>query len=182
VTDVVVVDTNVPLTANGAATASAACMRACVDSLIELMSDRRRIAVDDGWRIIREYMNKLRPSGQPGLGDRFLKWVLTNRENPYRCEQVTIHPRGNAEDFEEFPRVPGLEGFDPSDRKFVAVANAHPGRPPILQGVDSKWWGWREALATAGIPVSFLCPAEVQAAYEAKFPRSGARERGARRG
>lgn len=176
----VVVDTNVPLTANGVATASAECVRACAEALLEIMTDRRAIAIDDGWRILREYMGKLRPSGQPGLGDRFLKWVLTNRENPLRCEQVTIRPRGSEHDFEEFPGTADLAAFDPSDRKLVAVAAAHPCRPPILEGVDSKWWGWRVGLEAAGIRVHFLCPDDVRTTYEAKFGEPG--ERGRARG
>jgi hypothetical protein len=137
---------------------------------MDVVEDRRRLVLDDGWRIIGEYRNKLSPTGQPGLGDRFLKWVLTNWASPERCERVTITPKpGDDSDFQEFPSAPGLETFDPSDRKFVAVAHAHTERPPILQGVDSKWWGWKEVLASAGIPVKFLCPDEVQATYIKKF-------------
>lgn len=170
--DVVVVDTNVPVTANGAATASADCVLACVRVIVEITSDRRRIALDDGWRIIGEYRNNLRAEGQPGLGDRFLKWVLTDWANPRRCELVAIHER-NGEDFEEFPTVGGLEDFDPADRKSVAVASAHPDSPSIRQGVDSKWWGWREALTAAGINVTFLCEADVRTKYGAKVGRPG---------
>jgi hypothetical protein len=69
---------------------------------------------------------------------------------------VRITPKG--ESYEEFPDHPGLADFDPSDRKFVAAANAHPDRPPILQATDSKWWGWSEALEACGLSVVFLCP------------------------
>ena len=70
--------------------------------------------------------------------------------------------------FEEFPDEAGLEDFDPSDRKFVAAARGHGGGPTILQGLDSKWWGWKDALAAAGIVVEFLCPTEVRTTYERK--------------
>jgi hypothetical protein len=62
----------------------------------------------------------------------------------------------------------------------LAVANAHVEKPPILQGLDSKWWGWKDALASAGITVDFLCPTEVEAAYEKKFgsPRARRGRRG----
>ena len=62
-----------------------------------------------------------------------------------------------------------MSKFDPSDRKFVAVANAHPGKPSILQATDSKWWGWKDALLECGIKVEFLCPAEIANAYKRKF-------------
>lgn len=168
---IVVVDTNVPLTANGAADASPDCIGACIAVIVGITSDRRRIALDEGWLIIGEYQNKLRSAGQRGLGDGFLKWVLTNRANPLRCELVRIRPRDDGRAFEEFPDRGDLVGFDPADRKFVAVANAHPAKPSILQGVDSKWWGWREALQAAGIAVDFLCEADVRTKYEAKFGR-----------
>ena len=73
-------------------------------------------------------------------------------------------------DLKTFRSVAGLDDFDPSDRKFVAVANAHPEKPPILEALDSKWWGWRDALSAAGITVLFLCETEVKETYERKFP------------
>jgi len=62
-----------------------------------------------------------------------------------------------------------LINFDPYDRKFVAVAATHPDRPAILQATDSKWWGWKEALAECGVIVEFLCPADIEAGYNRKF-------------
>lgn len=121
-----VVDTNVPLTANRNAGVSMKCIRACQSAIGRVMGDDTRLALDTEWRIIREYRRKLSPSGEPGIGDRFLKWVLTNWSNPARCELVQVTPRQDREgDFQEFPRGAGLETFDPADRKFVAVACAH---------------------------------------------------------
>src|SRR5262249_4906186 len=119
--------------------------------------------LDDQWRIIREYRSNLRSEGQPGIGDALLKWVLTNWKNPKRCQLVTITQVGDNEtDFLEFPSEPALQGFDPSDRKFVAVALAHAQRPPILQAVDSKWWDMKEALERNNVKVEFLCPYDMQ--------------------
>jgi hypothetical protein len=58
----------------------------------------------------------------------------------------------------QFPNDERLVGFDRSDHKFVAVALAHPERPPILNAVDADWWYYREELARHGIRVEFLCP------------------------
>jgi hypothetical protein len=139
-TAVVVVDTNVPLVANlSHPGASAACVESCVQAVLDLKEGRRRLVLDDSWLIIREYMNKLSTTGQPGVGDAFLKWVLTNQGNPSHCELVAIRPRAeDARDFEEFPDHPGLVEFDLADRKFVAVAVAHSDRPPIQQAVDRQ--------------------------------------------
>jgi hypothetical protein len=71
--------------------------------------------------------------------------------------------------FHEFPRHPELGDFDPSDQKFVAVANAHPARPSILQATDSKWLKWRDALAACHVNVEFLCPKEIEEVYRRKM-------------
>lgn len=179
----VVVDTNVPIAANGGNEVSPECVLACVVAVRDLIENRRRLALDDGWLIVHEYMNNLRADGQPGWGHRFLKWVLSNQANAACCERVALTVRDEAAgEFAEFPTPPGLHAFDPSDRKFVAVANAHRERPPILQALDSKWWGWKDALAAAGIAVEFLCPDEVKTTYEQKFDVPAAPRRKGHRG
>jgi hypothetical protein len=161
-----VVDTNVPLTANSGVDPK--CVLACVGAIRALMQSGH-IVIDDKFRIISEYKHKLSPSGQPGVGDAFLKWVLTNQTNPKRCTRVELTPQQHdPRDFEEFPSDEALAAFDPSDRKFVAVSCAHPERPPILQAVDSKWWGLREALESCGVNVHFLCPEHIQELHARK--------------
>jgi hypothetical protein len=161
-----VVDTNVPLTANQGEDPK--CVLACVGAIRTLMHSGH-IVIDDKFRIINEYKNKLSQSGQPGVGDAFLKWVLTNWTNPERCTRVKITPQPHdSRDFEEFPSDEALAGFDLADRKFVAVSCAHPERPPILEATDSKWWGLREALEKCGVKVHFLCPEHIQELHKRK--------------
>ena len=164
-----VVDTNVPVVANGSSEqASPDCVKTCAVRLGELTQEGQ-LVLDDKWLIIKEYIANLRSSGQPGVGDAFLKWVLRNRCNPRLCEQVAITPKNSEKtDFEEFPSDPALKDFDPTDRKFVAVAAAHPDRPPILQAVDTKWWGVKEPLCKAGITVHFLCEKDITAMLHRK--------------
>ena len=156
----VIVDTNVAVVANHRAPqASAQCVIACVRQLREI-TQHHTIALDNGWRILNEYKNNLSPSGQPGVGDAFCKWVLTNWVNPRRCELVAITEIDDAtswRSFVEFPDDPELQHFDPSDRKFVAVAVAHGEMPPILNAVDTDWWEHRAALTKHGIQLHFLC-------------------------
>ncbi len=152
-----VIDTNVPLAANEASDAEPVCVLSCVSLLTELMNNGR-LVLDDGWRIIKEYQNKLSPSGQPGLGDAFLKWVLTNQANPKRCTLVPLTLRcGDNNDFEEFPRDLALESFDRSDRKFVAASLSHESCPQIANATDTDYWIHRKALITAGVNVLFVC-------------------------
>ena len=138
-----IIDTNVAVAANrNSDQASLTCVAACGRLLQEFTADQRMLVIDSGWHIIGEYTRNLRSEGQPGIGDAFLKWVLENRENSQRCKQVPITVRPDAQlehDFAEFPDDPALERFDLSDRKFVAVARAHPNHPPIYNAVDTDW-------------------------------------------
>ena len=152
-----VVDTNVPIVANGkSAQASGDCVLKCAKKLREI-EQKHIIVLDDIWLIIKEYKNELSPTGQPGVGDAFLKWVLTNRANPKRCEMVKITPTAKGS-FQEFPENTDLVKFDKSDQKFVAVALTHPAKPPILNAVDSDWKDFQIALNSIGITIIFLCP------------------------
>jgi hypothetical protein len=120
----VVVDTNVPITANGDSDAGPACVIGCTDRLQQLVRNGH-VVLDILGLIMQEYRRYLRGSGQPSPGDAFLKWLWTNQWNEERCTVVTLTPVGaDQTDFEEFPHCEGLENFDPADRKFVAVANA----------------------------------------------------------
>jgi hypothetical protein len=160
----VVVDTNVPVVANGDSTqASPRCVLTCAVRLREL-TETGRLVLDDKWLILKEYKANLRSDGQPGVGDAFLKWVLTNHRNPDRCELVAITPTDEQfTDFFEFPRTAHLADFHSNDRKFVAVALAHPEHPPILQAVDTEWWEKRRELRAANVTVDFLCPEDMGA-------------------
>jgi hypothetical protein len=154
----VVVDTNVAIVANGHhPPASARCIEACIDALLEAQGGT--VLVDDGYRIFDEYRKHLSHSGQPGVGDAFFKWLWRNQANPTCCRQVSITPTDpDGRGFEEFPDDPALAGFDPSDRKFVAVALASGESPPILNASDSDWWEFRDALGRHGVRTQFLCP------------------------
>lgn len=166
-----VVDTNVPIVANGQS-GTPSCQLQCAGELLEITSDRARVAIDEGGEILREYMRHLSHSGQPGVGDAFFRWLFDNQAVLSRCDKVEIPCRSNnPTDFEHFPDHPGLKGFDPSDKKFVAVARAHPERPSILEAADAKFIGWAGALEEEGVTVRFLCKEELQRTYERKAGR-----------
>jgi hypothetical protein len=125
--------------------------------------DECRLLLDNAYHIVNEYKHLLNQSGQPGPGDAFLRWALTNMHSR-RCELVSITPSGDSGDkgFVEFPDDPKLNNFDLSDRKFVAVIRAHPEQPPLLNATDSDWLQAREALEANGVRVVFLCPQELK--------------------
>lgn len=171
-----IVDTNVPIEANLAArqdvmpnnlsSESAQRILSCIAALIAVMKNNA-LVIDSKNEIFDEYRKHLSFKGQPGVGDVFLKWIHDNRWGWPEENRVAIHPDGKGS-YKEFPTHGGLVDFDPSDRKFIAVANAHIEKPPILQATDSKWWGWKEALAESGVRVEFLCPHYVKSKYEKK--------------
>ena len=157
----VIVDTNVILVANRQHEAvSEACVAACAARLQSIMA-RGRVAIDDGYRILAEYQNKTQPHLGKRAGDAFVKWLLRNNFNPERCDQVTLEEHAGR-GFESFPEDARLDRFDLSERKFVAVAAAHPQSPPILQAADSKWLGWAPALKEHHVVVDFLCRADIE--------------------
>jgi hypothetical protein len=156
-----VVDTNVPVVANGSAPqASESCARACCDELWKITSGRARLVVDDGFEIFAEYGRHLSLRGQPGVGDMFLKWVHDHQFNPQRCVRVALTPHPERV-YVQFPEDPALTGFDPDDRKFAAVAAASPSPARILNAVDSDWWEFESVLARHGINVEFVCDDQI---------------------
>ena len=158
----VIVDTNVAVVANGQSSqASPNCVDTCINRLERIIRGEEKLVLDDTWTILGEYVRNLRSSGEPGAGDRFLLWILRNKNT--QCDLVTITPIDGLENaFEEFPNDPALDGFDPDDRKFIAVAVTHPEKPPILQAVDSQWWDFLDAFRRNGVTVAFICEKDIQ--------------------
>lgn len=166
------VDTNVAKTANLATQPDAAsdvpdeCVLACIEAM-EHVKNKNGLVIDAGDEIYDEYHRQLSMSGQPGMGDRFMKWVHDNRFKLPDSQRVEITKKD--ESYNEFPTHDGLTNFDNSDRKFVAVSNAHPDKPTILQATDSKWWGWKDALGQCGITIQFMCADYIQTKYQEKM-------------
>ncbi|AFY73380.1 hypothetical protein Syn7502_01286 [Synechococcus sp. PCC 7502] len=152
-----VIDTNVLIVANNRESehASPKCIISCIRWL-QNFEKSGILVIDSKWLIINEYKKKVNQSGQPGVGDAFLKWILINRNNPQRCQQVQI-TQIDENNFAEFPRSSNLEKFDPNDRKFVAVSLTHPAKPAIAIAIDRGWNRHQKPLYEHGIEVEFLC-------------------------
>lgn len=164
-----IIDTNVLLVANGQhADVSPKCVSECIQHL-SIIKNGGITVIDDAHHVLSEYLHKTNPNLSKGVGDVFLKWLLRNAGNPAHVEQVSI--TGDlADGFVEFPDAALQEKFDASDRKFVAVANAHPDKPPIWQAVDCKWLDWWQELRERDISVKFLCQVDICCFYQNKFP------------
>ncbi|MBV5330586.1 MAG: hypothetical protein JZU65_23645 [Chlorobium sp.] len=163
-----IIDTNVVLVANGQhQDVSDDCVKQCALQLQAIMR-RGRIAMDDGFLILREYQHKTQPKRGNRPGDAFVKWALRNNANQERCDLVPLQ-EDRDRGFSSFPDDPELTNFDDPDRKFVAVAAAHSQHPPIVQAADSKWLDWNTALNRYGIQVDFICQADIQRFHQRKF-------------
>lgn len=164
-----VIDTNVLLVANGQhIDVSQECVAECVRRLRD-MEKAGVTVIDDDYRILREYRHKTSLTPPKGVGDVFLKWLLREAGNSARVELVSLKEL-DKDQFVEFPDAVLQPAFDASDRKFAAVANAHPDKPPVWQAADCKWLDWWSALQAKGIRVEFLCPDDACAFYRNKFP------------
>jgi hypothetical protein len=165
----VVIDTNVLLVANGQhADISTDCVTECVYRLLAI-EKTGVVVIDESFLILGEYQQKTRLNPPKGVGDVFLKWLLRQVGNATWVEQVKLTE--TAENcFVEFPD-PTLElAFDAPDRKFAAVAYAHPDKPHIWQAADCKWLDWTGALQKKGVHVEFLCLDDACDFYRNKFP------------
>lgn len=151
--NVFVVDTNVAIAANGRNThADNQCRLACVEKLQDVV-ENQVIAVDDQGAIVGEYSRHLNHSGRPGVGDMFFKHVFNNQYQGARVRRVPVTPLADeGRGFDELPP----NSFDPSDRKFVAVAVA--GGAVVLNATDSDWDEHAALMSSLAVEVHQLCP------------------------
>ncbi len=163
----VVLDTNVLVVANereNPKERSQACVEACQDALMEIRNPDSPVPVllDSQGLIWEEYSRYCTYKGQPGLGDAFFLWLFERQGDLRYCKKIDLrnHPERT---FEQFPADEALEGFDRSDRKFVAVALGYEEKALIYNAVDSDWWQYRQALAQHGVAIDFLCEEELRA-------------------
>lgn len=147
-----VVDTNVPIAANGRDTpADDECQLRCIE-MLEDICDQRIIVLDDRDYIFGEYRAHLSFSGVPGVGDKFFKHIVNHMYGGARVCLVSITSSDDERrGFEELPR----NDLDPSDRKFLAAAVV--GRAVILNATDSDWSEQAALTERLGVPVEHLC-------------------------
>jgi hypothetical protein len=152
-----VVDTNVPIVANGRGDPangrppSIACRQSTVEFLVEVL-ETGKVLLDIDGEIQKEYHTYLNPGGQPGVGDRFYQEVL--RSTPSKIERHPL-PKGKDAEYLDLPR-PLIEAkFDPSDRKFAALAMRTAAT--VANATDSDWLVHRRTIVDAGISLRFVC-------------------------
>jgi predicted nucleic acid-binding protein len=147
-----VIDSNVAIVANGhSPQASIDCELACVELLERC--EHLLICLDQTSLIMDEYAKHLSYAGNPGVGDKFFKYLHDNQYAEKNIELVTINQV--ADDQRGFAELP-KNNFDPSDRKFLATAvsaGAH-----VVNATDSDWAEQQELMNQLNITVQQLCP------------------------
>ena len=147
-----VIDTNVPIVANGTdQTVSDSCRLKAVELLQKAIS-KGKIYLDLDNVMLSEYRTHLNARGQPGVGDRFYLEVLNS--HPDRVERVCLGKRADGQ-YEDLPQAVIDAGFDPSDRVFAAVEKKAKAR--VYNAVDTDWLDHRVVLESNGIDVAFVC-------------------------
>ena len=148
-----VVDTNVAIVANEREIeVDAGCRLACVQKLTSVAKSEV-VSIDDQGLILAEYARHLHYSGIPGVGDAFFKHVFNHQHRDDFVLRVAVTPSEDTErGFEELPE----NTFDPSDRKFLAVAVV--AGAIVLNATDSDWAEQKALVDSLGIEVSQLCP------------------------
>ena len=93
-----VIDTNVPIVANGRDDSERPiahqCREATISFLMCFLDNQECVVVDTAGEIEEEYRRYLHPSGQPGVGDRFYFELISN---PSLCERVHLPRREDGE-------------------------------------------------------------------------------------
>ncbi len=151
-----VVDTNVAVVANGGADVTAAieCQLKCVEALQQIVK-KGVLALDTDGDILAEYQKRLKPEGQPGVGDLFYRHVIDNQGNAKRVRtHDTGHLRANALR-DAFAATSTLADFDADDRVFALCAVA--ANATVLTATDSDWADHEAGLRACRVKLKFVC-------------------------
>jgi hypothetical protein len=107
-----------------------------------IVQQKQSISIDNQQLIFNEYKRYANFSGQPNIGDILFKWLFSNFGNADICERVAITPT-QEEDilFSEIPSdLEGIDKFDKSDQKFLAVAFGSQYDATIHEAADTEDW------------------------------------------
>ncbi|MCW1966506.1 MAG: hypothetical protein KIH69_000115 [Anaerolineae bacterium] len=145
-----VIDTNVFVAASGDSSASLQCELAAFQFIAALKDTQDHVIVDHDFKILGEYLNNLKQAAIPqSIGFELYKRL--HDEGRFDYQIIAFDDAGYA----ILPHT--CQTQDLNDRKFVAVALAHPDRPNIYNATDSDWKNDQAKLAECGVCVVQLC-------------------------
>lgn len=150
-----VIDTNAAVTANGGPDvhASEECQLKCVEALQQIVK-KGIIAIDTDGEILAEYQKRLRPEGQPGVGNLFYRHVIDHQGDTSR---VRVHDVGHqrTDALRAAFQNGNLADFDPDDRVFALCAVA--ANATVLTATDSDWVQHEAGLRACRVKLKFVC-------------------------
>ena len=153
---VTVVDTNAAVTANGGPNVHASndCQLKCIEALRKIVK-QGIVAIDTNGGILAEYQKRLRPEGQPGVGDLFYRHVIDRQGDISRVRAHNVgHRRADALRA-AFAATGTLADFDTDDRVFALCAVA--ANATVLTATDSDWVEHEVGLRACRLKLWFVC-------------------------
>lgn len=143
----------------------------CMKYIGELVNSKdTKLVFDADFEILKEYQNNVCKNSN--MGKIFFKW-LYNYYNQIQPEDIVKLKKDTSGQYADFPYDDNTKSFDESDKKFIALANAHSEKPPIVEAADGKWIGYEAAFAKYGIIIEFLDREYAQQMYEKKILNKG---------
>lgn len=133
-----IIDTNIFIAANGKADQlKEEDINKCKLFVASLFSDTT-ISLDLQGEIFKEYFDHVNWSGQPGIGDAFVKNLWDRQHDKTICEMVDIKKDKNGI-YKQLRNKDDLLQFDPNDHKFIAVCLGSKNPVGICNACDSDW-------------------------------------------
>ncbi|MFZ4828180.1 MAG: hypothetical protein ACOYLB_12580 [Phototrophicaceae bacterium] len=153
------IDTNVPLVAMDQERPPD-CQRACLALIKRVLAGEVRVVLDTGKHVLQEYRKNMYPDPSNGFASQFLAYLLNNEYTLERVYRVKLTQDADGR-YLTFPDDPRLARFDPSDKKWVALAIGYHHEmgesAPIVNASDSDWLEYNSLLREHGIIIEFLC-------------------------
>lgn len=171
----IILDTNVPAKAsvspNSCPVEELEMQKACMEYIRALTMDKeKKLVLDLGYEIWKEYNNNV--CRNSNMGKLFFRWFYDYCKTILPQDHIKLDKDENGQ-YVDYPYDEATKEFDESDKKFVALANAHSEKPPIIEAADGKWLGYEEAFAKYGIHIEFLDRDYAQRMYEQKILNKG---------
>ena len=173
----IVLDTNVPTIASISPQLcqdkELVMQKKCVEYIGNLVKCKEtKLVLDADFEILKEYQKNVCKNSN--IGKIFFKW-LYSYYNQIQPEDIVKLQKNKFGQYIDFPYDENTKNFDESDKKFIALSNAHAEKPPIIEASDGKWLGYEAAFAKYGIVIEFLDREYAQRMYEKKIVNKGSK-------
>lgn len=167
----VILDANVPAKA---AVSPAFCPESdlqiqekCMSYIENLVNEKdSKLVLDIGYEIMTEYRNNV--CKDSNMGKIFFRWLYDYYSRIDNNDHIKLEKNDNGQ-YKDYPYYDDTKDFDESDKKYIALANAHSEKPPIIEATDGKWMGYESVFLRYDISIEFLDRNYAQRVYEKKI-------------